>query len=97
MTMGYKHEILDHTPIAKALEMPNFLLKTIPHVDGTPRICELVEYHLEDYVVKGAWSGPASLQLFDHVRRCQPPAGARSAFGRAFRNRRDAWPGQGCA
>jgi acetoacetate decarboxylase len=35
MTMGYKHEILDHAPIAKALEMPNFLLKTIPHVDGT--------------------------------------------------------------
>ncbi|MBN9144392.1 MULTISPECIES: acetoacetate decarboxylase [unclassified Novosphingobium] len=68
MTMGYKHEILEHTPITKALELPNFLLKSIPHVDGTPRICELVEYHLEDYVVKGAWSGPASLQFFDHVR-----------------------------
>ncbi|CAN5389011.1 acetoacetate decarboxylase [soil metagenome] len=67
-TMGYKHEILPHDPILKSLQQPNFLLKVIPHVDGSPRICELVEYHLEDMVVKGAWAGPASLQLFDHVR-----------------------------
>ena len=40
---------------------PNFLLKIIPHVDCTPRICELVEYHLEDIDLKGAWTGPAAL------------------------------------
>ena len=50
-----------------ALEAPNFLLKIIPHVDGTPRICELVEYRLEDIVLKGAWTGPAALSLAPHA------------------------------
>ena len=36
--------------VKAALEEPNFLLKIIPHVDGSPRICELVEYHLEEVV-----------------------------------------------
>jgi acetoacetate decarboxylase len=34
---------------------PNFLLKIIPHVDGRPRICEIVEYRLTDINLKGAW------------------------------------------
>jgi acetoacetate decarboxylase len=42
-------------------------LKIIPHVDGTPRICELVEYYLEDITVKGAWSGPTALDLHAHA------------------------------
>ena len=46
---------------------PNFLLKIIPHVDATPRICELVRYHLEDVTIKQAWTAPAELQLFRHV------------------------------
>ena len=46
--------------VKASLEAPNFLLKIIPHVDGTPRICELVEYRLEDIVLKGAWTGPAA-------------------------------------
>jgi acetoacetate decarboxylase len=62
-TMGYKHKALDAKTVATALAAPNFLLKIIPHVDGTPRICELVEYYLEDITVKGAWTGPASLAL----------------------------------
>jgi acetoacetate decarboxylase len=66
-TMGYKHRILDTAPIAAALAAPNYLVKIIPHVDGTPRICELVRYHLRDITVKGAWSAPADLQLFRHV------------------------------
>ena len=41
-----------------AASAPNFLLKIIPHVDGTARICELVEYRLEDIELKGAWAGP---------------------------------------
>src|SRR5271170_89426 len=41
-TMGYKHRPLDHARILAALTAPNFLLKIIPHVDSTPRICELV-------------------------------------------------------
>ncbi|CAN1515188.1 Adc Acetoacetate decarboxylase [Rhabdaerophilaceae bacterium] len=66
-TMGYKHNILDPEPIAHSMTKPNFLVKVIPHVDGGPRVCELVRYHLEDISVKGAWSAPADLQLFRHV------------------------------
>jgi acetoacetate decarboxylase len=50
-----------------SLMRPNYLLKIIPHVDGTPRICELVDYRLEDIVLKGAWSGPAALDLRAHA------------------------------
>ena len=50
-----------------SLETPNWLLKIIPHVDCTPRICELVRYYTEDVTIKGAWSGPAALQLFEHA------------------------------
>jgi acetoacetate decarboxylase len=66
-TMGYKHRALDIGSETKAMAAPNFLLKVIPHVDGRPRICELVRYHLEDVTVKGVWSGPASLQLNPHA------------------------------
>ena len=66
-TMGYKHQALDLAKIKAGLLAPNFLLKIIPHVDGTPRICELVEYFLEDVTVKGAWTGPAALELFHHA------------------------------
>ena len=46
-------------PSRRRLLGPNFLLKIMPHVDGTPRICELVEYRLTDVDLKGAWTGPA--------------------------------------
>ncbi len=66
-TMGYKHREADRAQVRASLDAPNFLLKIIPHVDGRPRICELVEYHLEDVALKGAWSGPAALQLSHHA------------------------------
>jgi acetoacetate decarboxylase len=66
-TMGYKHREADLAQVKAALEEPNFLLKIIPHVDGSPRICELVEYHLEQLVLKGAWTGPAALALTPHA------------------------------
>ena len=66
-TMGYKHKTLDNAKIHKTLLEPGYLLKIIPHVDGSPRICELVRYYLEDVTVKGAWSGPAGLELFHHA------------------------------
>jgi acetoacetate decarboxylase len=65
--MGYKHREADVAQVKAALEEPNFLLKIIPHVDGSPRICELVEYHLEQLVLKGAWTGPAALSLTPHA------------------------------
>ena len=66
-TMGYKHRSLDHAAVLAGLLAPNYLLKIIPHVDGSPRICELVRYFLEDVTVKGAWTGPAALELFHHA------------------------------
>jgi acetoacetate decarboxylase len=66
-TMGYKHKELDPAPLLRSLAKPSFMVKIIPHVDCTPRICELVRYHLEDVTLKGAWSGPAAIQLFSHV------------------------------
>ena len=66
-TMGYKYSTLDLEKVRASLLTPNFLLKIIPHVDATPRICELVRYYLEDVTVKGAWTGPAALALAQHA------------------------------
>lgn len=66
-TMGFKHTALDLEAVKASLEVPNYLLKIIPHVDGSPRICELVDYRLEDIVMKGAWTGPAALDLRPHA------------------------------
>ena len=66
-TMGYKHKWIDTAPVLASLTAPNYLLKIIPHVDGSPRICELVEYHLEDIDLKWAFGGPASLTLDSHA------------------------------
>ena len=66
-TMGFKHKALDPEPVIKSLGGPNYLLKVIPHVDGTPRICELVRYSMTDINLKGAWSGPGALTLVDHA------------------------------
>jgi len=66
-TMGYKHKSADLAAVKASLLAPNFLLKIMPHVDGTPRICEIVEYYLEDIDLKGAWTGPAALSLAPHA------------------------------
>ncbi|WP_374334141.1 acetoacetate decarboxylase, partial [Aestuariivirga sp.] len=66
-TMGYKHKEADLAAVKASMEIPNWLLKIIPHVDGTPRICEIVEYHLTDINLKGAWTGPGQLELFHHA------------------------------
>ena len=66
-TMGYKYRVADLAAVKASLEAPNFLLKIIPHVDGTPRICELVEYRLEEIELKGAWVGPGALDLQAHA------------------------------
>jgi acetoacetate decarboxylase len=66
-TMGYKHRPLDYEPAMRLLREPGFLLKIIPHVDGTPRVCELVRYFRRDIVLKGAWTGPCGLELHAHA------------------------------
>jgi acetoacetate decarboxylase len=66
-TMGYKHRPADRAAVEAAFAAPNFLLKIIPHTDGRPRICELVEYYLEEVTIKGAWTGPSALSLTPHA------------------------------
>jgi acetoacetate decarboxylase len=66
-TMGYKHRPADLGAVRASLAAPNYLLKIMPHVDGTPRICELVEYYLTDIELKGAWTGPGALDLHAHA------------------------------
>ena len=66
-TMGYKHRPLEQEAAMRMFNEPNFLLKIIPHVDGKPRICELVRYFRRDVVLHGAWSGPCALDLHSHA------------------------------
>jgi acetoacetate decarboxylase len=66
-SMGYKHKPVARDAVMHAMNEPGFLLKIIPHVDGTARICELVRYRLGDIGLKGAWSGPAALELYPHA------------------------------
>ncbi|WP_346900439.1 acetoacetate decarboxylase [uncultured Roseibium sp.] len=67
-TMGYKHREMDREKVLESLSAPSWLLKIIPHADCSgPRICELVEYYLEDVTVKGAWEGPGALELHEHA------------------------------
>ncbi len=46
---------------------PGYLLKIIPHVDGKPRICELVRYRCGDVDRPRCLVGPAALELFHHA------------------------------
>ena len=66
-TMGYKYQTRDAAAMARDLAEPNYLLKIVPHVDCTPRIVELVRYQFEDVALKGAWTGPAGLELASHA------------------------------
>lgn len=66
-TMGYKYQTRDAAAMARDLAEPNYLLKIVPHVDCTPRIVELVRYSFEDVTLKGAWTGPAGLELASHA------------------------------
>ncbi len=66
-SMGYKHRRLGPTEALTMFDELGFLLKIIPHVDGKPRICELVRHTKQDLVVKGAWTGPVSLHLHPHA------------------------------
>jgi acetoacetate decarboxylase len=66
-TMGYKHGVADQKQVLASLLAPSFLLKMIPHVDSSLRICELVKYSLTDINLKGAWTGPGGLEFFQHA------------------------------
>jgi hypothetical protein len=61
--MGYKHRALPAQDVLAYIEEPNFLLKIIPHLDGSARICELVRYYVKDIEMKEAWAGALELRL----------------------------------
>ncbi len=66
-SMGFKHRALPAAEAMAALATPGVLLKIMPHVDGRPRICELVRYRFSDITLEGAWTGPAALSLRPHA------------------------------
>jgi acetoacetate decarboxylase len=66
-TMGYGHEEMDREKAKEAAGAPGVVLKIIPHVDGKPRILELVRFAYESVTVKEAYTGPGSLELFPHA------------------------------
>lgn len=65
-TMGYKHKPYDFEQARAEICVPTFMLKILPGY-GKPRICELVRTQITNIDIKGAWRGPARLQLFEHV------------------------------
>ena len=90
-TMGYKHRTLDSAPVKAALSAPNFLLKIVPHHDGTARICELVTLLLrrrdgQRRVDRPRCTGAISTR----TRSRSTGACPRSALRRAYRFESDA-------
>ncbi|KTD74752.1 acetoacetate decarboxylase [Legionella waltersii] len=66
-TMGYKHHPLPTDKVLNSMKQPVFLLKNIPDVDGKPLVNQLTKTYLTDITVKGAWTGPASIELHAHA------------------------------
>jgi len=66
-TMGYKHQPMTAEDAKAEICVPIFMLKLMQGYERKPRICELVRMQISSVEVKGAWRGPARLQLFEHV------------------------------
>ncbi|GAA4013383.1 acetoacetate decarboxylase [Allokutzneria multivorans] len=66
-TMGYKHCVLSAEEALRQITVPTYMVKIVPGYDARPRIAELVRAQITDVTVTQAWSGPARLQLFEHV------------------------------
>ncbi|TFV63498.1 acetoacetate decarboxylase [Geodermatophilus sp. DF01-2] len=66
-TMGYKHRPMSDEDARAEIGRPTYALKMLPGYDRRPRILELVRSQITDMTVKGAWTGPARLQLFEHA------------------------------
>ncbi len=66
-TMGYGHQTMERQDAERAAGSPGVVLKIIPHVDGKPRILELVRFGYGDVVVKEAYTGPGTLDLYPHA------------------------------
>jgi acetoacetate decarboxylase len=96
-TMGYKHREADPTPVKAALEEPNFLLKIIPHVEGSPRICELVEYRLEGNRLEGSLDRASSpIPDASRIGSCRRITGSRDRLRNPHPRRPYARLREGC-
>lgn len=65
-SMPYKFKEVDQHVAEKLLKVPSVVLKIIPDVDGGIRIAELVRFEYA-VTVKGAWTGPGSLDMFHNT------------------------------
>ncbi|SDT45557.1 acetoacetate decarboxylase [Bradyrhizobium canariense] len=65
-SMAYKYQDVPAERAMKALARPSVVLKIVPDVDGRPRIADLVRFEYSDITLKGAWTGPGSVDLFHH-------------------------------
>lgn len=67
--MAYKHALYSGglANLEASLRKPRCRLKIIPDIDGNAAIAQLVGVELADVAVKGAWTGPARLDLAPHV------------------------------
>ncbi|XRJ15488.1 acetoacetate decarboxylase [Bacillus velezensis] len=66
-TMGYKHFEMDKEKAKREICRPNFMVKIATDYNGDLRVCDLVRTQITNIEVKGAWSEPARLQLFEHA------------------------------
>lgn len=66
-TMGYKHHPLDPESAAESLAVPSYMVKYGLGYDASLRMCELATTSARDITITEAWTGPARLQLFEHV------------------------------
>ena len=66
-TMGFKHHERDTNDARDELRLPTYQLKIVRGNDGALRECELVAISMPELTVKGAWTAPGRLQLFDHA------------------------------
>jgi acetoacetate decarboxylase len=66
-TMGYKHAPMSEDDARAEIGQPTYGLKMLPGYDRRPRILELVRSQITDITIRGAWTGPARLQLFEHA------------------------------
>ena len=66
-TMGYKHAPMSDEDAIAEIGRPTFGLKMLPGYDRRPRVLELARSQITDITIRGAWTGPARLQLFEHA------------------------------
>ena len=66
-TMAYKWEDMDHEEALAQVRTPQFGLRIAPLRSGGFEQFSLMRTQITDVVVKGAWAGPARLQLNAHV------------------------------